>query len=379
MRSGRHTVARADMSDRLENIIYIAVPENLERSIGEFQIDPDVMLPVESTTGTDRYDIHDLAWEQILAAMLKILAYAPEHEDAEYYRGFVLAVRPDIIDELTQTAILKARNREYDLAEEIFLALSGLQPGDQRPLVNLALLYEERSTTASAAGNESAAEDFAEQAFDVYRTIMDSDDVLPEAHFNAGYFHLRQRSYDRARTHLEAYRQSGDDPDKVKEVTGIIHEIDSQNLLDTLFKEAYDFIRLGREEEGVERIRTFLQSYPDVWNGWFLLGWGLRRLRRFAEARDAFERALETGPRQTDTLNELAICSLELNDFAKARLLLVEALGQEPENTKIISNLGIVALKTGNREEAEGYFRAVTELAPDDQVAQAYLEQLTDG
>ena len=91
--------------------------------------------------------------------------------------------------------------------------------------------------------------------------------------------------------------------------------------------------------------------------------------------RDAFERALETGPRQTDTLNELAICAMELNDFETARTLLIEALTGEPENTKIISNLGIVSLKSDEFEEAEAYFRSVLEIAPDDQVAQTYLSQ----
>ncbi|MEE8440831.1 MAG: tetratricopeptide repeat protein [Spirochaetia bacterium] len=369
------------MSNQLENIIYIAVPEELERTIGDFQIDPDIMLPVELTGGTDKWDIHDLSWEQIVAAMLKILAHEPGHDDTEYYREFVLTVRPEIIDELTQTAVLKARNKDYDLAEEIFLALAGLQPGEQRPLVNLALLYEARANPASRSddaqslGEESSQSD-ADRTFRIYREIMEADDVLPEAHLNAGHFYLNQRNYARARDHLEAYCVSGTDDEKKKEAARIVHEIDSQNLLDTLFKEAYDFIRMGREEEGVDRIRKFLESYPDVWNGWFLLGWGLRRLRKFAEASSAFERAMETGPRQIDTLNELAICAMELNDLEKAQALLVEALSEEPESTKIISNLGIVALKSDNLEEAKAYFLAVLEFAPNDEVAHSYLSRL---
>ncbi|MBU8913263.1 MAG: tetratricopeptide repeat protein [Spirochaetales bacterium] len=361
------------MSGELDNIIYIAVSEELERTIGDFQVDPEIMLPVEVTGGTDTWDIQDLSWEQIIAAMLKILAYEPGHDDAEYYREFVLTVRPQIIDELTQTAVLKARNTDYDIAKEIFLALIGLQPGDQRPLINLALLYEERANAAEQSGDEEASRSDAERAYHVYREIMEADDILPEAHLNAGHFFLKERDYSRARNHLQAYLTSGDDAEKKKEAARIVHEIDSHNLLDTLFKEAYDFIRMGREEDGIERIRKFLDSYPDVWNGWFLLGWGLRRLRRFDEAGAAFDRALETGPRQTDTLNELAICAMELNALGKARSLLVEALSQEPENTKIISNLGIVALKSNDSEEAEAYFRAVLEIAPDDQVAQTYL------
>ena len=77
------------MSDRLSNIIYIAVPDDLDRQIGSFHIDPTVMLPVEASSGGERWDIHDLAWEQIIAAMLKIMAYDPgtiEPRWQEYWR-----------------------------------------------------------------------------------------------------------------------------------------------------------------------------------------------------------------------------------------------------------------------------------------------------
>ena len=122
----------------------------------------------------------------------------------------------------------------------------------------------------------------------------------------------------------------------------------------------------------------FQPDFRTVWNGWFLLGWGLRRLGRYQEARDAFNTSLRHGPRQPDTLNEIAICALELGDLALADKLLTEAVSMEPENTKIISNLGIVALKNGDTDQAAAYFRTVREIDPDDRTAAAYLEQLRE-
>lgn len=360
------------MSDKLANIVYISVPENLERSIGDFQIDADRMLPVEATTGGDRWDIHDLAWEQIIAGMLKIIAYDPEHDDLDYYREFVLAVNPEIIGELTETAIVKSHNGELDMAEEIFLALRGLQPGDQRALINLALLYEQQAEAEGADGVRQ--QECGDRALEVYSEIFSSDDVIPEAHLNAGYFFLRQRDFEQARNHFEAYQADGVDDERIAEITMIVQQISSQNLADTMFKEAYDLIRSGKEEDGIARIGEFLTENPTVWNAWFLYGWGLRRLRRFDDGRAAFEQALEHGPRQPDTLNELAICHMELDDLVAAEKLLVEALTSEPENTKIISNLGIVALRAGNQEEAEGYFRTVLEIDPNDRIAATYVE-----
>ena len=361
------------MSDPLDSIIYISLPEEVERSIGSFQIDPSRMLPVDTSGGNERYDIADLTWEQILAGMLKVLAHQPNHEDADYYRRFVLALRPDVVDELGQTGVAKARNRDFALAEEIFKALRALEPDAERHLINLALLAEDHAQLTS---DETERQRRLEQAFGYYTEILSGDNPSADSHLNAGYFFLRRQNFERARHHLDTFLQLSDDQERIDEVSKVVDEIDAHNLVDTLFKEAYDFIRLGREEDGVARAREFLQKSPKVWNGWFLLGWGLRRLGAYAEASEAFERALELGPRQPDTLNELAICRLELEDVDAAERYLSEALRSEPENTKVMSNLGIVAMKRDDPREAAAYFRAVLEIDPDDRIAQQFLEQL---
>lgn len=362
------------MAEPLQNIIFIAVPDSLGRQIGDFRIDPERLLPVETTSGTDRYDIHDLAWEQIVSGMLKILAYAPGHDDADYYREFVLAMTPGIVEELTETAIIKSRNEDYGLAEEIFLALRGLQPNEQRPLVNLALFYEQRANAMSLSDEGSAEENY-ELARETYHELFECDPVIPEAHLNAGFFFARLQEFASARPHLASYLDEGDDEEKKTDARELMERIDSQHLSDTKFREAYEQIRDGEEARGIALAREFLESHPEVWNAWFLVGWGHRRLARFEEAKNAFEQALELGPRQPDTLNELAICHLELGDPLGARALLVEALEAEPENTKIISNLGIVALKNGDTAEAASFFQTVLEINPDDEVAETYLKR----
>ena len=90
----------------------------------------------------------------------------------------------------------------------------------------------------------------------------------------------------------------------------------------------------------------------------------------------AFEKALELEPNQSDTLNELAICMMELSQYDEAKERLVAALQIEPENTKVISNLGVVAMRTGEPEEAAGYFRTVLEIDPEDRIASTFLQEL---
>jgi len=370
-----------DQHPALKNLIYIAIPDEFKKNVGDFPLDPDIMLPVETQGPADQWNLQDLTWEQIISAMLKILAYAPEHEDAEYYRTFVQAAKPDIVNELTETAVLKARNHDFEIAEEIFRALTGLLPGDQKMVLNLALLYEQRARAYESLEKEELQNHYENLAVEAYRELFSLDEVLPEVHLNAAYFFLRLRNYDRAREQFQAYLENDTTgEEKRSEAQRIISEIDSQNLMDQLFKEAYDFIRMGKEQEGIEKISKFLSSHPNVWNAWFLLGWGHRRLGQYEQGRDAFQKSLELGKaaEQVDTLNELAICEMELGDLESSQKHLTAALSTEPENTKIISNLGILALRRGNREQAGGYFQTVLEIAPDDPIARRYIETLDE-
>ena len=133
---------------------------------------------------------------------------------------------------------------------------------------------------------------------------------------------------------------------------------------------------MGQEEKGLESIKEFLQTNPKVWNAWFMLGWALRRLGRWADAKSAFLQALELGGDNPDTYNELAICCMEMEEFKDCKKYLSEALKTEPENTKIISNLGFLELKQGNVSEAQKYFTIVLDIDPSDVIAKKTLESL---
>ena len=366
----------SEPGDPLKNIVFISIPESLDRTIGDLKIDPSILMPVELPHGEESWEITDLSWEMIVAGMLKVLAYQPDHADADYYRKFIREVKPSIVEELTATAILKARNKDFDLAEEIFKALGNLVPGDVGTFVNLALVYEEHSEAYDQIHNEKLRDEYAERAFQAYKRALRIAPESPDVNYNAAHFFLRQRNYVKAVEHLTLFLNKGTDPERIRRAERVVKELKSQDLLDNLFKEAFDFIRMGRERDGIAKIREFLALHPNVWNAWFLLGWGHRRLGEYQEGRKAFERAIELGGNQTDTYNELAICLMEIGELAESRRQLLTALKIEPENVKILSNLGIVSMRQENRDEAIGFFQTVLDLEPEDQIARNYLHFL---
>jgi len=139
------------------------------------------------------------------------------------------------------------------------------------------------------------------------------------------------------------------------------------------FEDAVDLISQGREEQGILKAKEFLERHPGSGKGWFVLGWGLRRLARWKDATACFEKAIELGCANTDARNELAICLMETGSLEDAQQELEKALRCDPDNVKIISNMGVLAMKQGNRERAVSFFRTVLELQPDDPIARAYF------
>ncbi|MCX7655500.1 MAG: tetratricopeptide repeat protein [Treponemataceae bacterium] len=371
------------MKNYLSNhrIVYLSVPESLREKIvtqgtEDFSIDPSIPIPVELPPGEEQLNLENLSWEMILSGMITVVAEDPKGEDAEYYRRFVLAVKPDIQKEFGEAAILKAKNGDFDLALEITQALRGLFPDSQEILLNQALILEERASRLEEAGKEQEAETWYEEAHEIYRELLNSTPPLPNALFNAGFFYLKLRNYERAKRCFLSYLPVAEEARKKARAQKIIQEIENRSLDDELFKEAYDFVRLGQEEEGLKKIDEFLRRHEDVWNGWFIRGWAQRRLGRWEAAKNSFERALTLGGDGCDTRNELALCYIELGDYGRARKELEQALRFEGDNIKVISNLGMLALKEGKKEEAKGFFRTVLEIEPEDPLAQKMLQEL---
>ena len=384
-------------------IHFLTVPESLrghlteEHGLDGFSIDPDIPVPLEIPEGQEKVNIEDLSWEMILAGMLRVIESGEEKQEwINYYRSFVLTIRPGILEEFTEAALIKARNGDCDKALEILDTLRGLFPSGRssreihlQPIaddaaaaaanavtvdLNRALVLEQQAAQFRRLGKTEAEAAYiaAEKA---YLDLMELEPPLPDAHYNGGYFFLSQKDFHQAAECFSRYIEIAHDEDKLKRAKKIIKEIRDKGLDDDSFIEAYTLIQQGKAGEALPLIHSFLEQRPTVWNGWFLLGWALRLLGRWTDGEAAFRKTVELGGANSDTRNELAICLMESGDFSGARKELETALRKDPENVKIISNLGVLAIKSGLKDEAAAFFRTVLELSGNDPIAKKYLEE----
>ena len=358
-------------NEKLKQIIYISIPEDMKHHIGSISLDPAILLPVEIPEGVnpEEWSPGNLSWEMIVSGMLKILAYDPDHKNTEYFREFIRSVRPEITAELTQSAVIKAQSGDFELAEEIFLALTGLDENDLRSRLNLVLLYENK-----LGGITEGSDKLHKKIEDLYAGLLEKGEDLPDIYFNAAWYYYGKQDFARAHGLCESYLTLGNEETKRSEAEKLMRECAELKDTNELYTEAFSLVNEDKNEEGLEKIALFLEDSPEVWNGWFLKGWALRKLSRFEEAMDAFRKAADLKPGHVDILNEMSICAIELSDFKQAASLLQEALEIDPENLKIISNMGILSLKEKKLDEAAAFFRTVLALDPEDPMAAQYLD-----
>jgi len=377
----------------LESIFYINIPEDYAFSHEAMKIDAKIPLPVQKKDGKseENPDLNDITTEQILAGILTVLAYDHHNENLEYYRTVIKNARPNILQELGETAVLKARNEDFELAEEIFMALLGLDPDNVSTILNMALFLDTRADNYRRSGLEEDADAYDCDALKYYKRAMEAEPPVPDTYFNAGFFYLKQSNYREAKDCFDSYitltcdvadEELGEEGIYKKErAQEILNNIAKTNMDDVHFQKAYELISKGKEQEGMDEILFFIKNNPKVWNAWFMLGWALRKVERFTDAKNAFEESLKCpdGDKNAETYNELALCLLQEQDLDGAEKAMMKSFSLDPENTKVIKNLGYLSLAKGDKEMAQKYFTTVLEYAPNDAIAAAELAKLEAG
>lgn len=386
----------------LDEVYYIKLNGPLDCA-PSFKIDTAIPLPVrcESSGGEEGggrvVSLKDITVEGVLSGILTVAAHDNRNPNLPYYKQLLLSARPSIKSELMEAAILKGKNEEWEDGDEIFRSLTALFSDDSAVLLNRALFLDERALSYRKSSLDDDADACDSEALSLYKMLMDEEDPLPDAFFNAGFFYMKSQSFSEAKGCFEAYiALTCDIPDEKLGESGIykreraeevLNYIRNKGIDDEHFQKAYTLINSGHEEEGLEEIRYFIQKNPGVWNAWFLLGWGLRRLERYSEAREAFAQAIEIAKGERESgeewrsalaaaYNEEAICLMECGSLEDAKGALLKALSIDNENAKVMSNLGFVAMKEGKTSEAKSYFLCALEYDKNDKIAKDALKSI---
>ncbi|AGT27678.1 tetratricopeptide repeat protein [Borrelia miyamotoi] len=358
-----------------KNIVYISLPVDFKSQINDFLFDPKILLPVE-VSNVQNFSQYELDFEAVMSAILKISAYDQGNVNFPYYKKLLLALKPNIVNELIHVGLAKIDEGDYKLALEIFLSLRGIDDKNDILLLNLALLYERMADNFLKVEQDMDAFSSNQSALKIYERLLDFENPNENVFANAGFFFVKQYKLDKAQNLLNHYLKISTNLKLKSKVIEVLNVIREHKSLDVDLEKIYNLIILSREDEAIFELIKLLEYHRSSWNVWFLLGWGYRRKGFYSEAKDAFFKVLSLDSNNVDAMNELAICFMELLEFNDSFKYLLKALRLEPDNIKIVSNLGILHLKMDLREEARKYFEVVLEYDSNNPIAFKYLKLL---
>ncbi|TSK01058.1 tetratricopeptide repeat protein [Xanthomonas citri pv. glycines] len=132
-------------------------------------------------------------------------------------------------------------------------------------------------------------------------------------------------------------------------------------------------------DEAIVQLRAALVSNPDQAEGWALLGRSLSSQQKFAEARDAFARAVALRPDEADVLVAAAQARMLADDSGRpdpeAMRLLEHALAMQPDHQRARWFLGVVQRQAGEPAKASATWEPLLSVV-DTKTRPGLLEQI---
>jgi tetratricopeptide (TPR) repeat protein len=155
-------------------------------------------------------------------------------------------------------------------------------------------------------------------------------------------------------------------------VIEIMKDIDDK----VTFEKGYQLILNDRVQEGLEKLLSLEEFHSDWWKLLFFIALAYRKLERYDKAIEYYRKTLEYNSSHVETMNELGICYLSNKQYDLAEETYKEALKHDQNNHELLCNLGIVYLNTGKLEMAREQLYKAKEIKPDDEIVNAWINQL---
>ena len=134
--------------------------------------------------------------------------------------------------------------------------------------------------------------------------------------------------------------------------------------LNVLLQEAEDALGKKDYEAALAPLKAVTGAAPDSADAWFYLGYAYHRLHQEADARAAYERAVQLNPELYQAQVNLGLILLGLKDVSAALPHLQKAVALKPAEARPHLDLGDALQASGQVSEAQNELRRALELDP---------------
>ena len=237
--------------------------------------------------------------------------------------------------------------------------------GDPRPAAGVAVEY---GRLLLATGNPQGALPLLEKATRLYPGSRDAWEVYAQALTAAGRAQDAGQARQKAKEIADASAAPAPAPAAPAPVQA---EALTPNLA-----EALRLMSGGQTDKALEVVRKEIAAAPGNKRARALEVQLLLRTKRFPDALQAAEAALQTDPQNPDFVYQRGAVQIALRKLGEAEKDLRRALEMAPRHTAAMNDLAVVMMMQNKPGEAQKLLEQVLALNPNDQTAKASLENL---
>ncbi len=362
----------------LADIRYLHIAESFETKEESFTLDPSIPLPVQVTSSEEEIDSSaGVSIAQIASGIIKVLAYDPANKHIPYYKSLLLALQPDIVQELQIAAAAKGDKGDIEFAIELYLAAVQLNRMIPELYVNLATLYAHKAKSAMNEEKNDAYDQAVESQLEILKEGLDRLPASPLLLSEYGLVQLFLGNSEIALEYLSTYLTCAPEGEKKEIIQKQVAALRQQSEDEKTLQQAFDEMQLSNEAHALTLIDSFLERNDDNWSGHFIRGWALRRLGRYEEGEKSFLKCLSLGADSPDIYNELSICALETGKRDLSKDYLEIALEHEESNLTFITNLALLHLQDSMFNEAAQLILRARAIDPADPMIDSLVRELS--
>ncbi|MDR1220500.1 MAG: tetratricopeptide repeat protein [Treponema sp.] len=280
-------------------IVFIQASDILSNSSRrEYVLDTAIPVPVELRDGEEMPVSAGISEEMMLSGMLRLLAVEPDHQNAAYYRYCVLSARPNILDELTYAAMMKAENEDFSLAIEILDALKGLFPYSSELLACKNAVLKKKKAALKIVSEAPALP----KRFDT------------DALFVQAYHNINNGDIEEGLTNIHAFLEK------------------NPHVWNAWFLLGWGLRKAARYEEAESVFRTAMEKGGANIDTRNELAICLMEKGDLKGARKELEAALHTEPENVKVISNLGVLALKMGDETQASGFFRAALEIDPND-----------------------------------------------
>ena len=348
------------MLEKLKDVQFITLPG--DRKLGDTVLKGSIPLPVQFQEGQKPEDID---FNSIVAGLIKVMAWAPENKNFDYYKSILLDLQPNVVQELNLAAISKSKKKDFDFAQELMLAVKNITKAPES-YVNLAVLYAQMTVDEHEKKDHVKADMYDDKIIQVLNECVESYPNYAAAYSEISAFHMRHGDIESARDNLARYVKLEADEKKRKQAEKTLANFNKMLNSKDQIMYAYDKMMMGCADEAITAINKYLAGGEKSWEAYFIRGWAKRTLEDYDEAQKDLLESLRLEADNAEVYNELSICARESGDVELAKNYLQIAVDLDEDDIVYAVNLAFLHLADQEYMESRELLEKARNIDPED-------------